>query len=326
MDFVVFYNEIFEKHKASGHPESPERIKAIINELTKIKNLEIVKPRKARKNDLERVHSKRYIQKIFDLCENAKSFGKEVYLDPDTYINEYTCEASLYAVGAILQGIDLSRKKEIKGFYAVVRPPGHHSGINGIALNAPTQGFCIFNNVAIGASYLIEKKLKRILILDIDAHHGNGTQEIFYQTDKVLYISTHQDPRTIYPRTGYPNEIGEYNGKGYNVNIPLPLGTGDDAYSLIFKEIIKPIIQKYRPEFILVSLGFDSHRSELLTALNLSLKSYEMARIHNIGSQDTGRETDGERNQTICGIHYELAGWGMERRANPWELPQPYPR
>ena len=276
MKFVAFYHEIFEKHKAEAHPESPKRVKAIISELMKIEELEIIKPKKANKRILENVHAKEYIDKVFELCKKAKEFGKEVYLDPDTYINEFTCEASLYAIGSIIQGIDLALKKKINSFFAIVRPPGHHAGIYGNALNAPTQGFCIFNNVAIGASYLIEKKFNRILILDIDAHHGNGTQEIFYKTNKVFYISLHQDPSTIYPNTGFVNEIGEFEGKGYNLNIPLPIRSGDDVYRKAFEEIINPIVEKYKPKFILASLGFDSHRSEFLTMLNLTINSFEL--------------------------------------------------
>lgn len=155
-----------------------------------------------------------------------------VFIDADTYVSPGTCKAARHAVGAVLRGgIDKVLSGEWNAAYAIVRPPGgHHVGHGGRALMAPTQGFCIFNNVAIGAVYAIEHGISRVAILDVDAHHGNGTQEIFYKDPKVLYISLHQDPLTIYPGTGFIDDVGEGEGEGFNVNVPpLPPFTADDA-------------------------------------------------------------------------------------------------
>ncbi|MDI6806184.1 MAG: histone deacetylase, partial [Candidatus Bathyarchaeia archaeon] len=152
--------------------------------------------------------------------------------------------------------------------FAAVRPPGHH------AEKFRAFGFCIFNNAAIAAQYLLKNfGLKRIAILDIDAHHGNGTQESFYETDEVLYISLHQDPR-IFPGTGFIDEIGEGEGLGFNVNIPLPFRTGDRIYLKAMREIVTPIINEYKPQFMLVSAGLDGHYADPVGNLSLSILCY----------------------------------------------------
>jgi acetoin utilization deacetylase AcuC-like enzyme len=156
--------------------------------------------------------------------------------------------------------------------FALVRPPGHHAG------KFRALGFCLFNNVAIAAAFLLKKfKLKRILILDVDAHHGNGTQEAFYETDKVLYISLHEDP-TSFPGTGFINETGKDEGQGFNVNIPLPFETTDLPYLSAIKDIVIPIAHEYKPEFILMSAGFDTHYSDPVG--NLSLSATAIQKIH----------------------------------------------
>jgi acetoin utilization deacetylase AcuC-like enzyme len=153
--------------------------------------------------------------------------------------------------------------------FAAVRPPGHH------AEKSRGLGFCLFNNVAIAAQYLLRRyRLKRVLILDIDAHHGNGTQSVFYKTDKVLYISLHEDP-TEFPGTGFINQVGETAGLGFNVNIPLPFLTSDDLYLKAMEQIVVPIASQYKPEFILVSAGFDAHYADPVGSLSLSALCYK---------------------------------------------------
>jgi acetoin utilization deacetylase AcuC-like enzyme len=139
---------------------------------------------------------------------------------------------------------------------------------------APTQGFCIFNNVAIGSAYALSRGARRVAVLDVDVHHGNGTQEIFYDDPRVLYISLHQDPATLYPGTGFIEEIGEGEGEGYNVNIPLPPLSGDDVYGRALDEIVWPMIREFRPSIIIVSLGFDAHEGDPMANMRLSLNSY----------------------------------------------------
>ena len=167
-----------------------------------------------------------------------------------------------------MKAVDPVMKGKFRNAFALVRPPGHHAG------PYYAMGFCVFNNIAVAASHLLENfNLNRVLILDIDAHHGNGTQETFYRSNKVLYISLHEDP-SVFPLTGFAEENGEDEGLGYTVNIPLPFGTNDRIYLKAFNEIAIPIITQYKPQFILVSTGFDNHHTDPVADLSLSAYSY----------------------------------------------------
>lgn len=272
---VVIYDDAFLKHRPPHfHCENPGRVQKIVSHLREVGLFEslLVRPRVASVDDLCLVHDRRYVEFVLRICEKGETY----YLDGDTYVSPGTKEAALTAAGAAMTGVDLVLRGEAKVFYAPVRPPGHHAGRAGRALTAPTQGFCIFNNVAVGAEYAVRRGAKRVAIIDIDAHHGNGTQEIFYFTSSVLYISLHQDPYTLYPGTGFVHETGEGEGEGYNVNIPLPPGTGDDIYSEAIENIVMPIVRQYRPDILLVSLGFDAHVEDPLTELEASLNTYDL--------------------------------------------------
>jgi acetoin utilization deacetylase AcuC-like enzyme len=165
--------------------------------------------------------------------------------------------------------VNLVIEKKFKNAFALVRPPGHH------AVKFRASGFCIFNNVAIATEYLIKKfRLNRILVLDIDAHHGNGTQEAFYETNKVLYISLHQDPRD-FPKKGFIDEVGEGKGLGYTVNIPLPFRTSDQIYLRAIEEVVIPVIRQYKPQFMLISAGLDCHYTDPVASLSLSALCYQ---------------------------------------------------
>lgn len=232
-----------------GYPESPDRVR---NAFEYLKNLgyEFLEPKPASEKDLLLVHSKEYIQKV-----------KRGISDLDTpwYKNIYEI-AKLSAGGAILASK--------KAGFSLMRPPGHHAGKNGIALGAPTRGFCYFNNIAIA----VRKLGLKTLILDIDCHAPNGTTEIFYNTDQVLLLSLHQ--WSIYPWSGWYTEIGAGDGKGYTINIPLYPNTGDDVYLKVLEEFLFPLVDQFKPYMIAVSAGFDAHRSETLTQMNLSLNSF----------------------------------------------------
>ncbi|MDZ7798170.1 MAG: histone deacetylase [Patescibacteria group bacterium] len=255
--------KIYFEHQAGvNHPESPARLEAILEAIKKVKGLKKVKARAASPEEICFVHTKDYFDKIKITREN-----KFTSLDPDTGTNDKSFEAALYAAGGVLSLIDSVFKKEIDNGFAFVRPPGHH------AEKDRARGFCLFNNIAIGASYALERyNLSRILILDLDLHHGNGTQQAFYKTDKVMYISAHQYP--YFPGSGYFDEVGESKGKGYNINFPLNIGQGDNFYHHLLDRIIKPIVNQYAPELILVSFGFDTYGGDPLGGMKLTTKGY----------------------------------------------------
>ncbi len=260
----VYYDEVFKGHETvQGHPENPRRLDYAV-EGAKEAGARFVAPRA--RNDviqlLEAAHRREYIKYVEDLC----NLGSLTELDGDTWISPGTCRAALTAISAILDALD-SREHS----YILARPPGHHAGKSGRALTAPTQGFCIFNTAAIGALYG-----DGVAVVDIDVHHGNGTQEILYDKD-VLYISTHQDPLTLYPGTGFPDEVGIGRGEGYNVNIPMPPGTGDDGFKRVLDEVVMPVLKQYGPKALIVSLGWDAHREDPLANMGLTLNGYRYA-------------------------------------------------
>ncbi|MDH7563268.1 MAG: histone deacetylase [Candidatus Bathyarchaeota archaeon] len=268
---AVVFSPIYYRHDpGKSHPESARRLHAIVRELKKgevtaQKNWKIVKPENASIDDVELVHGIEYIRLVEAVC---RSGGGLLDLE-DTIVSPESYRVALHAVGGALKAVKLVLKGYFQNAFALVRPPGHH------ASKYRACGFCLFNNVAIVAKYLIEKcKVERVLILDVDAHHGNGTQEIFFDTNKVLYVSLHEDPYG-FPGTGFAGEVGEGEGEGYNVNVPLPFMTADDMYLRAMKEIVEPIVLQYDPQFVLVSAGFDGHLSDPVGNLSLSESCYQ---------------------------------------------------
>ena len=268
---AVVFSPIFTKHNPGmDHPESARRVTAVIREIEKRKvdfdaRLQFVQPEKASREDVELVHAREYVRLVEAVCRA----GGGPLDSEDTVVSRDSFEVALYAVGGALRAVNLVMERKFENAFALVRPPGHH------AERFRALGFCIFNNVAIAAQILIKKyELNKVLILDIDAHHGNGTQKEFYGTQKVLYMSLHEDP-TDFPRTGFMDEVGRGEGAGYTVNIPLPYGTGDHVYLRAVREIVTPIAHQYEPEFILLSAGFDSHYLDPIGNLSLSAKCFE---------------------------------------------------
>ncbi len=271
MNTAVYYSPTFLEHDPGpDHPETPSRLRVIVEELSRSRLLSSKKcayfePKQSTREDLELVHEPDYIE----LVEKTCAIGGGVLDIGDTVVGPKSCEAAKLAVGAVIDAVNAVIAKKARNAFALVRPPGHHAGAY-YAL-----GFCLFNNVAIAASHLLHRVgLSRVLILDVDAHHGNGTQEAFYNTEKVLYVSLHADS-SGFPGTGFVDECGEGEGVGYTVNVPLPFKADDVSYQRAFSEIAVPIAQQYKPEFILCSAGFDGHYSDPVGDLSLSMKGYE---------------------------------------------------
>lgn len=249
-----------------GHPESPDRLREIYQgieeEEMKGRALGKVKPRPATREELEMVHSPAYINLI------ASTAGKSyVRLDGDTSTCAKSYETALLAAGGLLELIKVVMQGKLNNGFALVRPPGHH------AERDRAMGFCIFNNVAIGAHYAIKNfSLQRILIVDWDVHHGNGTQNSFYEDPRVLYFSTHR--YAFYPGTGAATEVGRGRGEGFTVNVPLSPGASDTEYGIIFDKILKPISLEYQPQLILVSAGFDTHYNDPLGGMDVTERGF----------------------------------------------------
>ncbi len=250
-------SETYQNHDTGdGHPEKVDRVSVVIDNFKKLNNKNLIwkKPSKFERSLLEITHNSDYVNFV------EKSFPKKglSFLDGDTVVSPGSKEATIDAVGSIIAAIDGVQKKEFKNAFCAVRPPGHHAEKN------KAMGFCIYNNAAVGVNYLIKKyKLNKIAIIDFDVHHGNGTQDIFYNNEKVLYISTHQFP--YYPGSGTEQEKGKYN----NIfNIPLPAGTTSEEYLNAYEFILKRI-NEFKPEFIILSAGFDAHKNDPLAQFQL---------------------------------------------------------
>ena len=261
MKTAIITTDTYLNHNTGqGHPESADRVSVVIENLKKKdKNFVWKKPKKFDSNYLKITHNPNYVNEV------EKSFPKKglFFLDGDTIVSPGSKEASSDAVGSIITAIDGVQNKEFKNAFCAVRPPGHHAEKN------KAMGFCIYNNVAVGTHYLIEKyKLKRIAIIDFDVHQGNGTQDIFYDNEKVLYISTHQYP--YYPGSGNNSERGKHNNV---LNIPLPAGTNSEEYLNAYEHILKKLKQ-FEPEFVLFSAGFDAHKDDPLAQLQLKTKDF----------------------------------------------------
>jgi len=250
------------QHSAGyGHPESPERLAAVYEMLDdpgmSWKFTEIT-PRESTPDEIAAVHAAPYVDCIADTA------GKQcVWLDPDTATSPETYSIAKLASGGVCNAIDSVISGEVDNAFAFIRPPGHHAEKDAAA------GFCIFNNVAIGAMHAILKHgIKKVLIVDWDLHHGNGTQHIFYDDPRILYFSTHQYP--YYPGTGGIDETGQGKGKGYTINVPLPRGAGDDAFVKIFRRILWPVAMEFKPELVILSAGFDIYFKDPLGGMRVT--------------------------------------------------------
>ncbi len=252
------YDEVFLRHEPPAwHPDSPDRL---INIVVTLKatglwpRLIPVPPRRASFGDIARVHTREYIEKI-------KNF-RTGELDPDTYLSEGTFEAALHAAGAVIEATERCKQGEIERAFCAVRPPGHHAEAD------RGMGFCIFNIVAVGARYAQTIGFNKVFIIDFDAHHGNGTQHIFEEDDVVFYFSTHQHP--YYPDTGKDMERGKGRGMGFTYNVPIPAGSGNKEYLMVYQDILPGLINRFKPDIILVSAGYDIHVDDPHASIRVS--------------------------------------------------------
>jgi acetoin utilization deacetylase AcuC-like enzyme len=252
----------FDLHRSPGyHPERPERLAAARAAVERAGvHVKAVEARRARREELERVHVPRYLD-AFERLE-----GERAQLDPDTYLAPDSVVAAERAAGGAVALVDAIVGGEFSKGAALLRPPGHH------ARPDRAMGFCLLNNVAIAAAHAIARGLGRVAIVDWDVHHGNGTQEMFFGDPRVLYVSLHQWP--FYPGTGNATEIGEGEGRGYTVNLPMSSGARAGDYAAAFDRVVLPILEAYGPELVLVSAGFDAHRSDPLAGMLLEAPAF----------------------------------------------------
>ena len=251
------------------HPERPARIEAMIEMANGLKRSALIHsaPREAAIEELTLCHSEEYVATVEQTAQCERTD-----FDPDTHASAETWATARLAAGGVLTAVEAVLDGEVNNAFAIVRPPGHH------ALPQRAMGFCFFNNIAVTASWLVKVRgIRRVLILDWDVHHGNGTQDIFYESPEVLYMSTHQYP--FYPGTGWLDQIGSGPGTGFTVNAPMPAAFGDNEYLRVFDQLLLPIGRQFKPDFILISAGFDCHYLDPLGGMRITENGFiEMTR------------------------------------------------
>jgi len=263
MSLILFWTDRFSDHLTPpGHPERVERaevMRAVISEWQQRGGV-VREPRPATRTELLRVHNEHHLATI------DATAGRAVSLDPDTFASPKSRDVALLAAGAAIMGVEAIVQSSATRLFGLVRPPGHH------AERDRAMGFCLYNNAAVAAAHGLALGMERIVVMDYDVHHGNGTQWIFYDDPRVLYISTHQYP--FYPGTGAAEDIGRGKGAGYTVNVPLEAGATDGDYAEVFKAIVIPVIDQFRPELVMISAGFDAHERDPLARMRLSTYGY----------------------------------------------------
>ncbi len=272
MEVELWVSKAFWKHRTpngSYHPENPRRldiaVNAVKNELGDAVRI-VERSEVGRLEDVLRVHSEDYVRLVEAMCRRGGG-----WLDSDTYLCSSSWEAALTAATLATEAIEASRSSG-RAIMVLARPPGHHAGRAGRALGAPTQGFCVFNNVACAAAKALELGLSPVLIVDFDLHHGNGTQEVFWREPRVIHFDTHL--YGIYPGTGWLTDVGGEGAEGTKINVAVGYGFGDDDYVYLLNELLTPLIDAHNPRVILISAGFDGYEGDYLEALYLTQKFY----------------------------------------------------
>jgi acetoin utilization deacetylase AcuC-like enzyme len=263
MSLLLISSARFADHlNPPGHPERVERahvMQAVVADWRQHGG-GFREPRAAERGELLRVHSEQHLATI------DRTAGRTSSLDPDTFTSPHSRDVALVAAGAALVGVETIVQSKATRAFALVRPPGHH------AERDRAMGFCLYNNVAAAAAHAVALGMERVVIMDYDVHHGNGTQWIFYEDPRVLYISTHQYP--FYPGTGAAEDVGRGKGLGYTVNVPLEAGATDGDYREVFKAVVTPVIDQFKPELVMISAGFDAHERDPLARMRLSTAGY----------------------------------------------------
>ncbi|MBS3815362.1 MAG: histone deacetylase [Hadesarchaea archaeon] len=265
---LVFSEKYLEHDLGPRHPEKPERLNTIVNALKREglwgeSGTKVISPTSSSEEDIELAHDPAHVRSV------KESSAAGIMIDLDTPTNENTFDLALLSAGGTINAFEGVANGNLDNAYALVRPPGHH------ATRDSGGGFCYFNNIAIGVEKLRkEGKIDRAMILDFDSHHGNGTQDIFYDNPHILYMSLHQDGRSLYPGSGFTRETGTGEGEGYTVNVPFPPNSSDQDYASAMREIFVPLVEQFEPQIIAVSAGFDAHREDPLTRLGLSTPAY----------------------------------------------------
>ena len=294
---LVYHPAYLEHDMGAGHPESPNRLRAIMQQLeqsgtaTRITRIE---PRRAEDEWITQIHARAYVA---SLNQHAPASGR-VSLDPDTSMSPGSLTAAYLAAGGTLAAVDAIMAKQVDHVFCAVRPPGHHAEAN------RAMGFCLFNNVAIAARYVQKKYgLKHVLIVDWDVHHGNGTQHSFEDDPSVLFFSTHQYPH--YPGTGRATERGNGAGEGFTINVPMEAGEGDEEYRAIFQKSLVPAADAFKPDFVIISAGFDAHRDDPLAGMGLTEEGY--ADLTNIVAGIAKRHAQGRILSSLEGGYHLTA-------------------
>ena len=293
----LYTNPIFLEHNTGQHPENANRLRAILDKLESDKlmgKFKVEAGRTATSAEIKMLHTEKLILEV----ETASESGAQTLLTRDCVISAQTFKASLHAVGSVLDAALEVAERRLDNAFCAVRPPGHHAEFD------TAMGFCFFNNIALAAEFLSrEMGFQRILIIDFDVHHGNGTQHFFEERSDIFFVSMHQDPRTCYPGTGFAKENGRGVGTGYTLNIPVPPGIEDAEYLQIFSTDVKPKLEEYNPDFVLISAGFDAHRDDPLASLNLTESTFKKLSFE---LKQLAEQTAGGRMLSILEGGYEL--------------------
>ncbi len=270
MPTALYYHDRFLAHDTGrGHPERPDRLRAIMLTLAHdgfLKQLDRPSFDPADLDLIQRLHTPEYVQRCFRTCREGAP-----YIDvPDSAVCPDSADIAQLAVGAVIDAVDRVFAGDFINAFCPVRPPGHHAEAD------RSMGFCLFNNVALAADHLVrDHGLERVAVVDFDVHHGNGTQHLLEHRDDVLFISLHQEPITLFPGTGYANERGKGPGLGYTLNIPLPPGSGDIEYRQAFESQVIPKLDEYRPQFLLISAGFDAAVEDPLAEMEVTTEGFD---------------------------------------------------